>query len=600
MGTVLASVNPCESEGMEAIAEVYKESMAVRDVLGGLDDDCGGSSGSLVGEDGKSAYEIAVENGFVGDVTEWLASLKGAYGKSAYDVAVANGFVGTVAQWVASLEGAKGDKGDTGAKGADGAVPSIINGKWNVNGIDTGISATGPKGADGANGLKGDPGATPTIVNGKWNVGGVDTGISATGPKGADGATGTAGKNGADGNTPYIQDGTWWIGTTNTGINATGPKGDQGDQGIQGPKGADGSSMDIQQGEYRQPGSVKDLPDLPAFADTTERQAYIVDDDDIDGQYDLYFHGVGATDWQVIDNWAGVPGPQGEEGPEGKQGPKGDTPYIQNGVWYVSGVSTGIAAQGPKGDNGADGENGEQGPKGDPGAAPTIVGGVWYINGVSTGINATGPKGADGVPGAAGEDGNTPYIQNGIWYINGIDTGFPATGPKGDAADLTPDQLAALNSTITYEKVEQYDAALGGGHTTIISKYVLSSDIPSSEVIQLDSAEGVTLTIQHSGIDSSAYKPTLTISSNAAGVRYYLSGMLRGMSSSLFQQGFNKVFAVTTNNAISYDGYLEWDMIAVGDTDTAPIYNVKIQVRRSSTLPWTLLYVTEVTKIPIQ
>lgn len=35
------------------------------------------SSGTSSGSGGKSAYEIAVENGFVGTVTEWLESLKG-------------------------------------------------------------------------------------------------------------------------------------------------------------------------------------------------------------------------------------------------------------------------------------------------------------------------------------------------------------------------------------------------------------------------------------------------------------------------------------------------------------------------------------------
>lgn len=33
------------------------------------------------GQDGKSAYEIAVDNGFVGDETEWLASLRGPQGE---------------------------------------------------------------------------------------------------------------------------------------------------------------------------------------------------------------------------------------------------------------------------------------------------------------------------------------------------------------------------------------------------------------------------------------------------------------------------------------------------------------------------------------
>lgn len=37
-------------------------------------------AGGIKGEDGKSAYQIAVENGFVGTEAEWIASLKGEKG----------------------------------------------------------------------------------------------------------------------------------------------------------------------------------------------------------------------------------------------------------------------------------------------------------------------------------------------------------------------------------------------------------------------------------------------------------------------------------------------------------------------------------------
>lgn len=36
------------------------------------------------------------------------------YGKSAYEVAVANGFDGTEEEWLESIKGKKGDKGETG------------------------------------------------------------------------------------------------------------------------------------------------------------------------------------------------------------------------------------------------------------------------------------------------------------------------------------------------------------------------------------------------------------------------------------------------------------------------------------------------------
>lgn len=41
-------------------------------------------------------------------------------GKSAYEVAVAQGFDGTVDEWLASLKGEKGEKGDKGDTGAVG------------------------------------------------------------------------------------------------------------------------------------------------------------------------------------------------------------------------------------------------------------------------------------------------------------------------------------------------------------------------------------------------------------------------------------------------------------------------------------------------
>jgi hypothetical protein len=45
---------------------------------------------------GLSAYSIALDNGFVGTVEEWLESLKAP---TAYQIALDNGYVGTFEQW---------------------------------------------------------------------------------------------------------------------------------------------------------------------------------------------------------------------------------------------------------------------------------------------------------------------------------------------------------------------------------------------------------------------------------------------------------------------------------------------------------------------
>lgn len=49
-----------------------------------------------------------------------LAGLNGADGASAYEVAVTDGFVGTVTEWLASLEGADGTNGEPGIDGNNG------------------------------------------------------------------------------------------------------------------------------------------------------------------------------------------------------------------------------------------------------------------------------------------------------------------------------------------------------------------------------------------------------------------------------------------------------------------------------------------------
>jgi hypothetical protein len=56
-----------------------------------------------------------------------------AFGKSAYDLAVKNGFEGSEEEWIASLKGERGDRGFTPYVGT--------NGNWWVDSEDTGIRA---------------------------------------------------------------------------------------------------------------------------------------------------------------------------------------------------------------------------------------------------------------------------------------------------------------------------------------------------------------------------------------------------------------------------------------------------------------------------
>ena len=53
------------------------------------------------GPTGISAYQQALNEGFVGTEAEWIESLEGL---SAYEVALNNGFVGTEQEWLDSLK----------------------------------------------------------------------------------------------------------------------------------------------------------------------------------------------------------------------------------------------------------------------------------------------------------------------------------------------------------------------------------------------------------------------------------------------------------------------------------------------------------------
>ena len=81
------------------------------------------------GKDGRSAYEIAIENGFVGTVAEWLKSLKGKDG----------------------IDGKDGLPGKDGKDGADG-----LPGKDGTNGKD---------GLPGKDGRDGKDGVSPDLTN---------------------------------------------------------------------------------------------------------------------------------------------------------------------------------------------------------------------------------------------------------------------------------------------------------------------------------------------------------------------------------------------------------------------------------------------------
>lgn len=118
------------------------------------------------------------------------------------------------------------------------------------------------------------------------------------GPVGATGATGETGATGAQG----LQGETGAVGPT----------------GPQGPQGEPGQSLRIFDGIKQSPS------ELPEFSDSQVADAYVVANYSTGTAiYDLYYHAVDGSDWSILPNWGGVPGPQGPTGATGPTGPTG-------------------------------------------------------------------------------------------------------------------------------------------------------------------------------------------------------------------------------------------------------------------------------------
>lgn len=348
--------------------------------------DTGVTAGGRNGTDGatgKSAYEIAKENGCTLSEAEWLASLKGAdgqngsNGKSAYEIALEAGLTtaATEAEWLDSLKGATGAAGQDGRDGKDGK--------------------------DG--------------VNGK------------------DGIAGKDGIDGKDGDTPFIgTNGNWWIGTTDTGVKAAGPQGEQGLKGDKGDKGETGAQGANGRSAYE----IAIEKNLITNAVTEEQWlASLKGEKGAQGEQGVGIQNItlnnGTMTITLTDNT------QFQFENIGSASSGGTTPQIrintQTNEWEISSdsgnswVSTGVKATGEKGADGADGAKGEDGIS--PKVQINAVTNEWEIsvnNGLSwtsTGVKATGTD---------GKDGDTPFVgNNGNWWIGTTDTGVKAAGQDG-------------------------------------------------------------------------------------------------------------------------------------------------------------------------
>ena len=289
------------------------------------------------GENGLSAYMLAkTYDGFEGTLPEWLDSLKGnqgpqgekgepfryedfteeqlaelvrdiesgVEGKSAYDVAVENGFKGSEEEWLESLrgpEGPQGPKGDTGYS----AYAAWRTLEGNENGtveefIESLRGEAGPAGEQGPEGPMGPQGPQGYSAFAAWKAlegnenGTVEEFIESlrgeAGPAGEKGEQGPAGPEGPMG--------------------PQGPAGEKGERGEQGPVGPQG-----EQGEMGPQGPKGEAFKYEDF--TPEQLEALRGPQGEQGE-------VGPVGPQGPEGVQGPQGIQGEQGPAGPQGPQGE------------------------------------------------------------------------------------------------------------------------------------------------------------------------------------------------------------------------------------------------------------------------------------
>lgn len=167
-----------------------------------------GATISVTDATGTTTAEL--HNGTKGDKGD--TGSRGAAGKSAYEIALQNGFTGTEADWLTSLKGQKGDTGAPGAKGAPGEKGERgEKGDVGETGEKGEKGDTGTPGKDGVKGTDGKDGAdgfSPTVTVTETSTGAIITATDKNGTTTATIKNGTSGEAASWGDyTPGCEEG---------------------------------------------------------------------------------------------------------------------------------------------------------------------------------------------------------------------------------------------------------------------------------------------------------------------------------------------------------------------------------------------------------
>lgn len=422
-------------EEYSSVASVGVDGSGVkRNILVNADGKLEVSLSGTVGPVGKSAFQVAVDEGFVGDETAWLLSLKGiqgnqglqgiagndgadgatgatgltgasgnngvdgADGDSAYQVWLGLGNSGTQAQYIQSLKGAsilvKGTLTTSEILAIDIATLSFGDSYFSSDGFSlyvwngsTWVSSgslrgtTGLTGLTGSQGMKGDQGANLLVLG---NV-----------PSSAD-----LPSNAEIGHAYFVNDnfslqvsrgaGQWATSLSLKG--ETGSTGATGSVGDTGSVGATGASIIAK-------GSVSDLLALNAIPAPSLGDLYIVEDD-----YKMYIYdGVAFQSSGVsMRGNTGAQGVQGEQGNTGSVGLTGNSITVMGNVANVGALPTGYDAD-------------------DVGKAWFIndqfIMAVWNGSAFSYSSSLRGAEGAQGIPGVVGTTGAQGVAGSSLNYL---------------------------------------------------------------------------------------------------------------------------------------------------------------------------------------
>lgn len=119
----------------------------------------GAMTGTLILSDDPISDKGAATKQYVDSAVENIASTPGDDGKSAYEIALDEGFEGSESEWLESLKGKDGDRGEQGERGSDGVSPIVsvdtITGGHRVTITDANGTQTFDV-MDGADGSGGD------------------------------------------------------------------------------------------------------------------------------------------------------------------------------------------------------------------------------------------------------------------------------------------------------------------------------------------------------------------------------------------------------------------------------------------------------------